>query len=86
MNINNLCNQWYLFNDDTVYPHEWKDILLDLSEYGACPSFVVYCRTTDALSSKETPFLPGYHSKSPSFKDYDEESVRMVDEDCFCHM
>ena len=73
--IDNKMNQWNLFNDDTVYPREWKEILTELSDYGTCPYCVVYCRTTLLTPSTS---IPGYHREGPSLDEYDSKCVELV--------
>ena len=75
MKIDNQMNQWNLYNDDTVYSRDWKEILIELSDYGTCPYCVVYCRTTLLTSSTS---IPGYHREGPYLDEYDTACVDLV--------
>lgn len=75
VNIDNKVNRWNLFNDDTVYPRDWKEVLIELSDYGTCPYCVVYCRTTLLTPSTS---VPGYNREAPSLFEYDTKFVELV--------
>ena len=71
-------NMWSLLNDDTVCPLQWSEVILNLSDYGACPYYVVY-RKRSSLSNQElSSFFPSYINQVPSFNDYDLDCLKKV--------
>lgn len=71
-------NMWNLFNDEVVYPCEWKEVLAQISDYGTCPYFVVYRRRKSPKTSKSALYVPSYTKYTPSINDYNSDLVEMV--------
>lgn len=51
--------------------------MLELSDYGSCPYYVVYSRITSLRHPTPTA-LPAYYQESPSIAEYNQEIVKEV--------
>lgn len=69
---------WSLFNDDTVTPYKWEEVVAQIYDYGACPYFVVYRRKCHLCKPKPCSYLPSYADNSPSLDEF-SDVVKNVD-------
>ena len=77
-NSDNPANIWKLFNDETVYNRHWDEVFYEISDYGTCPTFVMYRRSRSLPEPSSNRILPNYIQGMRPLTEYCSDFVKEV--------